>query len=501
MFLSKFFYSPVIDQMNQTNISRSFNTSIPNLSPKFASILQAIFLFLIAPIPFQAMAANLTASELTLWWCVPFAGILLSIALCPLLIPKIWHKHTGKIILAWIIILLCPLYWQYGINISLHTVIHALLHEYLPFMLLLMALYAISGGIVIKLNASGSTGLNILLLTIGTLFAGIMGTTGASMLLIRPLLRANANRCHQAHVVIFFILLVGNIGGGLTPLGDPPLFLGFLKGVDFLWTIQHMLLPVLFNSLFLLILFYFVDRFYWCREPKKMNKTVNNNNSWQLYGKLNLVLLLAVISVVLLSGLSNNQTVWLFYGIELHLVALVRDGLLAIITLVAIFCTSSSLHQQNEFSWAPIQEVGKLFAGIFITISPVMLMLQAGATGYFHPLVSLLQQQGNPDNPRYFWLSGVLSSFLDNAPTYLVFFNLAGGDAQLLMHQFDATLLAISMGSVFMGALTYIGNAPNLMVKAIAEQQSVRMPGFFAYMGWSFSLLIPLLMLDTLLFI
>lgn len=447
------------------------------------------------------MASALPASELSLWWGLPFAGILLSIALMPLFMSRLWHHHTGKIIIMWILILLVPLYYCYGWSITLNTVAHALIQEYLPFMLLLLALYTISGSIVIHIHNFGGTRLNILLLAAGTLLAGIMGTTGASMLLIRPLLRINAHRQHRAHVVIFFILLVGNIGGGLTPLGDPPLFLGFLKGVGFIWTVQHMLCPVLLNSSILLTIFYFLDRHYWRRESSQIHQTTNHNKTWQIQGKINLILLLAVVAVVLFSGLWNNSTVWSCHGIEISLVAVVRDGLLALITILALVGTDSKLRQLNHFNWAPMQEVGKLFAGIFITLSPVMLMLQAGSLGHFRELVNLLQQHGEPVNPLYFWVSGLLSGFLDNAPTYLVFFNLAGGNAALLMQQFPATLLAISMGSVFMGALSYIGNAPNLMVKAIAEQQRVTMPGFFAYMVWSFTLLIPILCLNAFLFI
>lgn len=451
--------------------------------------------------PLEAMASALPASELSLWWGLPFAGILLSIALMPLFMSRLWHHHTGKIIIMWILILLVPLYYCYGWSITLNTVAHALIQEYLPFMLLLLVLYTISGSIVIHIHNSGGTRLNILLLAAGTLLAGIMGTTGASMLLIRPLLRINAHRQHRAHVVIFFILLVGNIGGGLTPLGDPPLFLGFLKGVGFIWTVQHMLCPVLLNSSILLTIFYFLDRHYWRRESSQIHQTTNHNKTWQIQGKINLILLLAVVAVVLFSGLWNNSTVWSYHGIEISLVAVVRDGLLALITILALVGTDSKLRQLNHFNWVPMLEVGKLFAGIFITLYPVMLMLQAGSLGHFRELVNLLQQHGEPVNPLYFWVSGLLSGFLDNAPTYLVFFNLAGGNAALLMQQFPATLLAISMGSVFMGALSYIGNAPNLMVKAIAEQQRVTMPGFFAYMVWSFTLLIPILCLNAILFI
>ncbi|WP_100137000.1 sodium:proton antiporter [Snodgrassella alvi] len=463
-------------------------------------ILQLITVVICISTPLPALAASLPVRELSLWWCIPFAGTLLSIAVCPILLPNLWHLHSGKIITLWCGLFLLPLSWHYGVSTSISLTVHALLEEYIPFILLLLALYTLSGGIVIQNIGTGSVRLNVSLLATGTLLAGLMGTTGAAMLLIRPLLRANAQRHHRTHVVVFFIFLVANIGGGLTPLGDPPLFLGFLKGVGFQWTLGHMLLPVLVNTLVLLLLFFCIDSYLWHHEPKATLAAQQPTSPLTIQGKANLVLLLALTGVILFSGIYKNAPVWHVYGIEISLLAWLRDGLLLIITLCGLKLTPPKLRQQNDFNWAPMREVAKLFIGIFITIAPVMAILQLGTTGDFQVVVQLIQHNGEPVNALYFWMSGLLSGFLDNAPTYLVFFNLAGGDAEILMQYFPKTLLAISMGSVFMGALSYIGNAPNLMIKAIAEQQCITMPGFFGYMVWSAIVLIPLFLLDTLLF-
>lgn len=465
-----------------------------------SQILRLLTAVICISCPLPALAASLPANELSLWWCLPFAGTLLSIAVCPLLLPNLWHLHSGKMIGLWCGLFLLPLSWHYGISTGFTLTAHALLEEYIPFMLLLLALYTLSGGIVIQYNSVGSIRLNVSLLATGTLLAGLMGTTGAAMLLIRPLLRANAQRRHRTHVVVFFIFLVANIGGGLTPLGDPPLFLGFLKGVGFQWTLSHMLLPVLVNTLVLLLVFICIDYCLWQHEPKAKAVRQLDSPMLTIQGKINLLLLFAVTAVILLSGICKNTPVWHIYGLEISLSAWLRNGLLVIITLCGLKLTPPKLRQQNDFNWAPMQEVGKLFIGIFITIAPVMALLQLGTAGDFGVLLQLIQHNGEPVNAIYFWMSGLLSGFLDNAPTYLVFFNLAGGEAQLLMRYFSDTLLAISMGSVFMGALSYIGNAPNLMIKAIAEQQGIPMPSFFGYMAWSVTLLIPLFVLDTLLF-
>ena len=376
---------------------------------------------------------------------------------------------------------------------------HVLLAEYLPFIILLFALFTISGGIVVEGNLHGSPGLNTRLLALGAVLASVMGTTGAAMLLIRPLLRANDNRKHTAHVVVFFIFLVANVGGGLTPLGDPPLFLGFLKGVSFAWTLQHMALPVVLLAVPLLGVFYLIDLYYYRRENEMLPEDPTPDAPLRLLGKRNFLLLAGVVLAVLMSGIWKPGMGVELLGTYVEVQNLLRDGLLVGLALLSLWLTPRTLRTANEFDWGPIIEVAKLFAGIFLTIAPVIAILRAGGEGQLAWLVaSVSGAQGEPINGMYFWLSGTLSSFLDNAPTYLLFFNMAAGDAQVLMERMPQTLLAISMGSVFMGAMTYIGNAPNFMVKAIAEQRGVKMPSFFGYMGWSCAVLLPLLVVLTL---
>ena len=462
-------------------------------------------LFPLLALPLTANASGFNAAELSLVWGLPFALILLSIATGPLLFAHTWHHHFGKITAGWTLLFLIPFTLVFGFGESVHLIAHAMVGEYIPFILLLLALYTISGGILVWGNLHGSPKLNTALLAIGTLLAPIMGTTGAAMLMIRPLLKANDNRKHNVHVVIFFIFLVANIGGGLTPLGDPPLFLGFLKGVDFMWTVQHMLAPVLISTVVLLTIFYIIDSRYFAKESELLPRdpSPDSEEGIKLFGKWNFVLLLCVIGAVLLSGMWKPQHPGFdILGTNYPLPNLVRDAILLVLTVVSLIITPKPVRAGNEFNFDPIAEVAKLFAGIFITISPVLAMLQAGEKGAFAGIISLVHDSaGQPINTMYFWMSGMLSAFLDNAPTYLVFFNMAGGDPHELMRgDLFHTLLAVSMGSVFMGALSYIGNAPNFMVKAIAEQRKVPMPSFFGYMAWSFGILIPLFILHTLIF-
>jgi Na+/H+ antiporter NhaD/arsenite permease-like protein len=456
-----------------------------------------LFLFL----PTLALAADPNANDLSLLWGLPFALILLSIALCPLLMGHIWHHHFGKITAFWTLLFLLPYTIAFGLEASVHTVAHALIEEYIPFILLLLALYTISGGILVWGNLHGSPKTNTILLAIGTALASIMGTTGAAMLLIRPLLKANDNRKHKVHVVVFFIFLVANIGGGLTPLGDPPLFLGFLKGVSFGWTLQHMLLPVLISAVILLVLFYLLDSYLYKQEDEILPNDPTPDSKLKIYGKFNFILLGGVVASVLMSGIWQSEVRFYVLGNLVYLQTVVRDVLLIGLALLSLKLTPKQVRAGNEFNWDPMLEVGKLFLGIFITISPVIAILKAGEAGHFKALIQLVHDtEGQPINAMYFWMTGMLSAFLDNAPTYLVFFNMAGGDPHVLMTGMQNTLLAVSMGSVFMGALSYIGNAPNFMVKSIAEQRRVKMPSFFGYMAWSFGILAPLFMLHTLIF-
>jgi Na+/H+ antiporter NhaD/arsenite permease-like protein len=432
-------------------------------------------------------------------WGIPFAGILLCIALMPLLTPHFWHHHYGKVVAAWSLAFFIPFAVMFGANLAGENLVHALFAEYIPFIVLLTALYAVSGGIFIRGNLHGSPGLNTAILAIGAFLASFMGTTGASMLMIRPLIRANDNRKHVAHVVVFFIFIVSNAGGSLTPLGDPPLFLGFLKGVDFFWTLQHLFPQSLFLMGSLLVIFFVLDSWYYHkREEIQVNDPTPDSRQIGFDGKVNFVLLAGVVALVLMSGLWKSDVAFDVAGTEVGLPGLVRDAGLLLIILISLKLTPSQVHADNQFGWGPMQEVAKLFAGIFLTIIPVIAMLKAGVNGPFGAVVSAVTNpDGSPNVMMYFWITGLLSSFLDNAPTYLVFFNTAGGDAQILMTTLAPTLAAISAGAVFMGANSYIGNAPNLMVKAIAEDRGIKMPSFFGYMVWSMCVLIPLFIVMT----
>ncbi len=429
---------------------------------------------------------------------IPFAGLLLSIAVMPLVASSFWHHHYGKIAAAWALAFLIPFTLQQGITATSHVLAHTLLTEYIPFIVLLAALFTAAGGIFIRGNLHGSPGLNVGMMLIGAVLASVMGTTGASMLLVRPLIRANDNRKHNAHVLVFFIFIVSNAGGSLTPLGDPPLFLGFLKGVTFFWTAGHLFPETLFLIAALLAIFFLIDRHFYVKEGIVRQDPTPDSPRFGIEGAINLLPLAAVVGLVLMSGIWKPGVEIELLGTPLELPSLLRDGLLVLVIVWSLAITPRTLRAKNSFSWAPMEEVAKLFAGIFLTMVPVLAMLKAGEHGPFAAVThAVTGATGEPLTWAYFWLCGVLSSFLDNAPTYLVFFNLAGGDAQQLMGPLAETLAAISGGAVFMGAMSYIGNAPNFMVKAIAEERGVKMPSFFGYLLWSGAILLPLFVVMT----
>ena len=452
----------------------------------------------IAVLPAVAKAAEFDGAQLSVVWAIPFAGILLSIALMPLMVPSFWHHHFGKVSAAWTLAFFLPFAYFFGVSVAGASLVHAMLAEYLPFIILLTALYTVAGGIYIRGNLHGSPALNCGLLLIGVVLASFMGTTGASMLMIRPLIRANDNRQHKAHLVVFFIFLVSNVGGSLTPLGDPPLFLGFLKGVDFFWTVRFIFPETLFLVISLLVIFYLIDSYYFKKEGVLPVDLTPDTQRIGFDGAANFWLLGAVAGLVLMSGVWKSPVAVDVAGTIVGFPGMVRDIGLIFITIISLRITAKSVYDSNQFSWVPMQEVAKLFVGIFLTIIPVIAMLKAGANGPFSAIVAAITRpDGSPDPAMYFWATGLLSSFLDNAPTYLVFFNTAGGDPKVLMTTLAPTLAAISAGAVFMGANSYIGNAPNLMVKAVAEDRGVTMPSFFGYMVWSCSVLIPLFIIMT----
>ena len=473
--------------------------------PKFRPLMLSLLVTLLAPT--LALAAGghhptIPGPDLSAVWVIPFACMLLSIAIMPLAIPHIWHHHFGKIAVFWGLAFLVPCFAVYGAQVAIYELLHALLLEYVPFIVLLFALFTVAGGVRLKGSLVGTPAVNTGLLAVGTILASWMGTTGAAMLLIRPLLRANAHRRYRVHSVVFFIFLVANIGGSLTPLGDPPLFLGFLKGVTFFWTTTNLFLKTLFMVVALLTIFYVVDKTLYKKEGSPVPAVDPDapKEKLGLDGSINLFFLLLIVGAVLVSGLLQLGPAITIYGVTIE-----GQNLLQVISLLSIAglswaFTSKQCRELNEFSWAPIEEVAKLFLGIFISMIPAIAILRAGTDGALAGVINMVFHDGQPVNAMFFWLTGALSSFLDNAPTYLVFFNTAGGDAAHLMTDMASTLAAISAGAVFMGANTYIGNAPNFMVRSIAEERGVPMPSFFGYMMWSVGILVPLFIILTFLF-
>jgi len=411
----------------------------------------------------------------------------------------VWERHYGKIAAGWSAATLVPIALLVTPAAALDAFLHAMLTEYLSFIVLLFSLYTVAGGILVTGNLRGTPATNAGLLFVGTVLASLVGTTGAAMILIRPLIRANEHRRHNAHVLVFFIFLVANIGGALTPLGDPPLFVGFLRGVEFFWTTRHLLLATCLVAGLVLAAFVALDVWFFRREGPRRRPA--HAAAVRIRGWVNVPLIAGIIAAILASAAYAPGIVVRIRDTELPVQNLLRDAVLVLIALASVWLTPVEHRKANGFSWEPILEVAKLFAGIFVCIIPVLAMLRAGRHGSFAWLLELVTEPGGaPHEAAYFWLTGILSALLDNAPTYLVFFELAGGDAQILMGPLAKTLAAISMGAVFMGALTYIGNAPNFMIYAIAVERGVAMPSFFAFMAWSGAVLLPVFALVGWLF-
>jgi len=405
-------------------------------------------------------------------------------AFLPVIIPKWWDSNRNKTILS--VIVSIPVLFLV-IKHQPQLLVHSM-RDYASFIILLGALFIISGGIHIRGSWSGTPLVNTIFLAIGAVLANLIGTTGASMLLIRPFMRANHKRQRQAHLVIFFIFMVSNIAGLLTPLGDPPLFLGFLRGVPFFWTL-HLLPQWLFAVVALLIIFNLLDQYIFNKEdvetPGALTEEVQSHRRLQIEGKRNFIFLLGVMMAASLSGYFSWPK-----GIQ--------ESIMIAMALLSWWSTPSIVHKANHFQFHPIAEVAALFLGIFVTMTPALEILstQSAAWNLTHPW-------------QFFWLTGFLSSFLDNAPTYLTFAALAsgtlGGSVQnlgaLLHTDMGVQLLrAISCGAVFMGANTYIGNGPNLMVRSIAEHSGIKMPSFTGYMAYSAAILIPLFIVITFVF-
>lgn len=445
-------------------------------------------------------APHIDAKNLSLLWIIPFLGILLSIAFFPLLTPHFWHHHYGKVSLFWWIVFFGAFSVKFGIGTGTYYLLEVYMLEFIPFITLLLALFTVAGGIQLKGELAGTPKVNTIMIFIGGILASFMGTTGAAMVMIRPILKANEWRKNRAHIVVFVIFVVANVGGGLTPLGDPPLFLGFLKGVDFFWTVKHMLPLVSFIIVILLVIFFIMDTYYYNKEENKPVKKTDGEKL-KLVGVPNMLLIPCIVGAVIVSSIDMGTAFTLhFVGVPVS--SILQVALLLVITVISLKVSDTSIRKGNDFSWEPIKEVAKLFATIFMTMVTPIAMLRAGADGPMGMVVKgVVDSSGNFINSHFFWAAGTLSSFLDNAPTYLVFFNTAGGNPADLMGIHAGTLLAISAGAVFMGANTYIGNAPNFMTKSIAEESGVAMPSFFGYMfKYSIPILIPVFILVTYIF-
>ena len=447
-------------------------------------------------------AASDMSGPLSVAWAIPFAGLLLSIAVAPLIASRLWHHHYGKAATLWALAFLVPDAVLRGATTTITGLIAVALHEYLPFILLLGALFTVAGGLRVKGTLHGTPAVNALMLAMGAAMASFIGTTGATMVMLRPVIRANRNRARPTHVFVFFILLVANVGGALSPLGDPPLFLGYLLGVPFFWPAIHLALPTLLLAAILLALFYGLDSLLHRRSPSTGLTPLAEIETLGLDGKANLVLLAATIGVVLLRALWNPTLGVSVLGIAWSLDDMIADGLLVVIAALSLALTPASVRKANDFVWEPIVEVAILFAAIFITLQPVTAMIAEGKDGPLAALIVHLYADGAPNHSIFYWATGALSAFLDNAPTYVVFFGFAGGDPAQLSGPLSRVLMAISSGAVYFGAMTYIGNAPNFMVKAMVESQGLKMPSFFGYLGWSCLCLLPwLVVIDVLFFI
>ena len=441
--------------------------------------------------------------SLPLWSCIPFACMLLSIALFPLVAPEFWHHHFGKISAFWAATMAVPFLIAYR-GTAVYEIVHIILADYVPFIILLWSLYTVSGGILLRGALRGTPLVNVAILALGTILASWMGTTGAAMLLIRPFLRANNYRKNRTFMVVFFIFLVANIGGSLTPLGDPPLFLGFLHGVSFFWTL-HILPHMLVVSGLLLVVYFCLDLYHFRKETGRVPADEAGKTSLKLVGVHNFIFLGGVIGAVLMSGVVDWGHVNVL-GVHRGVQDWVRDGILVLMGILSMVTTSVEIREDNDFTWFPIIEVAYLFIGIFITMIPCLLILKAGANGQLAFLINAVKAP-----VHYFWVTGALSGFLDNAPTYLTFFNTALGshfpgmaEAQavpLLMTDKILYLEAISAGAVFFGACSYIGNAPNFMVRSIAEEAGTTMPSFFGYiLKFTLVFLLPSFVVVTLIF-
>ena len=441
------------------------------------------------------------------WLCIPFAGLLLSIAVVPLVAGEWWEKHRVHAVIFWSLLFIVPFTALYGPFKASETVLETVFNDYLSFIVMLFGLFCVAGNITFTGDLAGSPFVNTLFLLIGTLLSSIIGTTGSSMLMLRPMIKINAWRRQKRHIMVFFIFLISNMGGCLTPLGDPPLLMGFMRGVPFLWSLH--LFPILvLNLIILLTVFWQLDKHYYLKDVRRGYRPdiSKPGTELSLRGAHNIIFLLMIIVAVVLGGtLPSNPMFRTAEGTVrgLHIIGEVTLGFPTIIEIVLILAaaflsfktTPEEIRRANHFTWGAIQEVAELFIGIFITMQPALMILK-----------EMGPKLGLTEPFQMFWATGLLSSFLDNTPTYLVFLTTAGtlgmttGLTTTVGTIPQIFLEAISCGAVFMGANSYIGNAPNFMVKSISDENGIHMPSFFGYIGWALMFLVPVFVIDTLVF-
>jgi Na+/H+ antiporter NhaD/arsenite permease-like protein len=437
----------------------------------------------------SASSASLTPT-IPLWALIPFIIMLAMIAVGPLLFHHWWENNKNKLIVS--LVLGIPMAIYLMVNGMTHNLVHQVMFDYVPFIILLGALFTITGGIHLRGDIEAKPTNNLVFLAIGAVLASVMGTTGAAMLLIRPVIKTNSQRKFNVHTILFFIAIVANAGGLLTPLGDPPLFLLYLRGADFSWFF-HMLPEWAFVNGFLLLIYFVVDSYYYKKEPSTniiMDKALIQPIS--IRGNINFLFLFGVVLSV---AFLNEQYLHIIH--ENHYFGFLREFVIISMAILSILFTKKAYRNANKFTWEPIKEVAFLFLGIFVTMVPALLYLSQNATAF-----------GIHTPSQFYYATGALSSFLDNAPTAVSFHNLALGlheahpGATIVAGVPEILLTAISLGAVFFGAMTYIGNGPNFMVKAIAEENSIKMPSFFAYMfKFTLIVLLPVYIITQLIFL
>ena len=475
---------------------------------KILSVL-TVFLMLSLTCPVSVWAAGESGAKagVPIWLCIPFAGLLLCIAIMPLVKGEWWEAHQPLVVALWIIVLVIPFAVLYGVGDTVETVLECTVNDYLTFIILLFGLFCVSGNITMEGDFAGSPRINVGLLAIGTLLASCIGTTGASMLMVRPVIKMNSWRRRKSHIMIFFIFMVSNMGGCLTPIGDPPLLMGFMRGVPFFWSL-HLFPVLLFNMVILLFIFYHLDKRNYRKDIAEGRKPdiSKPGTEFRIDGLHNIIFLIMIVAAVILSGVlpgmpafqdaaGNVRGIHIFGEVSLSFPSLIEIVLILLAAFLSFKTTKKEIRTRNHFTWGAIQEVAVLFIGIFITMQPALMLLKAVGPNL-----------GLTEPAQMFWATGALSSFLDNTPTYLVFLTTAGtlgftsGISTTLGTLPEKMLSAISCGAVFMGANTYIGNAPNFMVKSISDENGVNMPSFFGYMLWSVGILVPVFLVDTLIF-